>query len=87
MHTAILLAVLTATLGLFIWGRIRYDAVTLLALLALVVTGIVVQSDTLAMGPGSYRFRDYWPPGAPMEFIVVAVSAVAIPLAWPLSPP
>lgn len=34
-------AVLAATLGLFVWGRWRYDIVALVALLALVVPGIV----------------------------------------------
>jgi di/tricarboxylate transporter len=41
MAIAILLAVLAATLTMFIWGRYRYDAVALLALLVLVVAGIV----------------------------------------------
>ena len=36
-----ILAVLAATLGLFIWGRWRYDVVALLALLAVVVGGLV----------------------------------------------
>jgi di/tricarboxylate transporter len=47
------------------------------------LTPIGHQSNTLVMGPGGYRFRDYWPVGVPVELIVVAVSAVAIPLAWP----
>ena len=38
---AYVFAVLAATLGLFIWGRWRYDVVALLALLAVVVAGIV----------------------------------------------
>jgi di/tricarboxylate transporter len=50
------------------------------------LTPIGHQSNTLVMGPGGYRFRDYWPLGIPVELIVVAVSAVAIPLAWPLRP-
>ncbi|MCG8597542.1 MAG: SLC13 family permease [Kiloniellales bacterium] len=33
--------ILASTLGLFIWGRIRYDVVAILALLATVVTGLV----------------------------------------------
>ena len=50
------------------------------------LTPIGHQSNTLVMGPGGYRFRDYWPLGVPVELIVVAVAAVAIPLAWPLHP-
>lgn len=37
----IIIGVLLATLGLFIWGRWRYDLVALSALLVLVLTGIV----------------------------------------------
>ena len=33
--------VLTATLTLFIWGSWRYDAVALLALLAVVIGGLI----------------------------------------------
>ena len=37
----IVFAVLAIALGLFVWGRWRYDVVALLTLLALVLTGIV----------------------------------------------
>ena len=45
---ALVVAVLVATLGLFVWGRWRYDAVALLALLALVLVGIVPGADAFA---------------------------------------
>ncbi|MDJ0721178.1 MAG: SLC13 family permease [Desulfobacterales bacterium] len=41
LDQAIVFAILFAALVLFIWGRPRYDAVALLSLLAVVVTGIV----------------------------------------------
>lgn len=42
MHDASLLfLILVMTIGLFIWGRFRYDTVALMTLLALVFTGIV----------------------------------------------
>lgn len=50
------------------------------------LTPIGHQSNTLVMGPGGYRFRDYWPLGVPVELIVLAVSAALIPVAWPLHP-
>ena len=34
-------AIVVAMMGLFVWGRLRYDLVALLALLAAVLTGIV----------------------------------------------
>src|SRR5687768_6522912 len=40
--------VLAATMVLFIWGRLRYDLVAVLALLAAVFTGIVPYSQAFA---------------------------------------
>jgi di/tricarboxylate transporter len=37
------------------------------------------------MGPGGYRFGDYWRMGLPLEIIVVAVSLPAILYFWPLA--
>ncbi len=48
------------------------------------LTPIGHQSNTLVMGPGGYRFRDYWPLGVPIEVIIVLCSMVMIPLVWPL---
>jgi di/tricarboxylate transporter len=50
------------------------------------LTPIGHQSNTLVMGPGGYRFGDYWKLGVPVELIVVVVAMAAIPLAWPLVP-
>jgi len=45
MHpSSIVFAVLAAALGMFIWGRFRYDFVALLALLAVVLTGVLPMS-------------------------------------------
>lgn len=41
-------AVLAATLGLFIWGKWRYDVVAVLALLAVGIPGIVTAKDVFA---------------------------------------
>lgn len=48
------------------------------------LTPIGHQSNTLVMGPGSYKFGDYWRMGLPLEIIVVVVSIPLILLAWPL---
>ena len=45
---AVLLAILAATVGLFLWGRWRHDAVAMLALLACVVAGLVPAADAFA---------------------------------------
>lgn len=48
------------------------------------LTPIGHKNNTLILGPGGYRFGDYWRIGLPLEVIVVAVSIPAILLFWPL---
>lgn len=48
------------------------------------LTPIGHQNNTIVMGPGSYRFSDYWRMGLPLEAIVVAVAMPAIMAFWPL---
>jgi di/tricarboxylate transporter len=44
------------------------------------------QCNTLVMGPGGYRFSDYWKLGLPLSILVVVVGVPAIALVWPLAP-
>ncbi|UWP98954.1 SLC13 family permease [Aliiroseovarius crassostreae] len=48
------------------------------------LTPIGHKNNTLILGPGGYRFGDYWRMGLPLELLVVAVSIPAILLFWPL---
>jgi len=48
------------------------------------LTPIGHQNNTIVMGPGAYRFSDYWRMGLPLEAIVVAVAMPALLLIWPL---
>lgn len=48
------------------------------------VTPIGHQNNTLILGPGGFRFGDYWKLGLPMEAIVVVVGIPMILLVWPL---
>ena len=48
------------------------------------LTPIGHQSNVLVMGPGGYRFSDYWPMGLPLELLIVAVSIPALLFFWPL---
>jgi di/tricarboxylate transporter len=43
------------------------------------------QCNTLVMGPGGYRFTDYWRLGLPLSVIVVLAGTPLIAWAWPLS--
>lgn len=48
------------------------------------LTPIGHQNNTLILGPGGFRFGDYWPLGLPLELIVVAVAIPVLLVAWPL---
>ncbi|MCE8035735.1 SLC13 family permease [Billgrantia tianxiuensis] len=48
------------------------------------LTPIGHQSNTLVMGPGGYRFGDYWKMGLPLSLLVLAVAMPMILLVWPL---
>ncbi|MDH5355097.1 MAG: SLC13 family permease, partial [Gammaproteobacteria bacterium] len=47
------------------------------------LTPIGHQNNTLIMGPGGYRFGDYWRMGLPLEVIVIVVSIPMILIVWP----
>ena len=47
------------------------------------LTPIGHKNNTLIMGPGGYRFGDYWRMGLPLEVIVVVVSIPMILIVWP----
>jgi len=48
------------------------------------LTPIGHQSNLLVMGPGGYRFGDYWRLGLALEAVIVAVAVPALLLFWPL---
>ncbi|KAA2312361.1 SLC13 family permease [Puniceibacterium sp. HSS470] len=48
------------------------------------LTPIGHKNNTLILGPGGYRFGDYWRMGLPLEILVVAVSIPLILIFWPL---
>ncbi|OWU85144.1 potassium transporter TrkA [Oceanicola sp. 22II-s10i] len=48
------------------------------------LTPIGHKNNTLVLGPGGYRFGDYWRMGLPLEILVIAVSIPAILIFWPL---
>ena len=40
------------------------------------------QCNTLVMGPGNYRFGDYWRLGLPLEILIIVVSLPVIMITW-----
>lgn len=48
------------------------------------LTPIGHQNNTLILGPGGFKFADYWKLGLPLECIVVLVSVPMLLFIWPL---
>lgn len=48
------------------------------------LTPIGHQNNALVMGPGGYRFGDYWRVGLPLEAVITVVSVPAILYFWPV---
>ncbi|MGB5568276.1 MAG: SLC13 family permease, partial [Sedimenticolaceae bacterium] len=48
------------------------------------LTPIGHKNNIIIMGPGGYRFGDYWRMGLPLELLVMAVGVPAILYVWPL---
>ncbi len=42
------------------------------------------KNNTIIMGPGGYKFGDYWRVGLPLELLILAVSIPLILVFWPL---
>ncbi|MFB9149367.1 SLC13 family permease [Roseovarius ramblicola] len=48
------------------------------------LTPIGHQNNTLILGPGGFRFGDYWRLGLPLEVLIVTVSVPLLLVVWPL---
>jgi di/tricarboxylate transporter len=48
------------------------------------LTPIGHQNNTLILGPGGFRFGDYWKLGLPLELLVLAISIPLLLVFWPL---
>jgi len=48
------------------------------------LTPIGHKNNTLILGPGGYRFGDYWRMGLPLEILIVVVSVPVIITVWPM---
>lgn len=49
------------------------------------LTPIGHQCNTLVMGPGGYRFGDYWRLGLPLSLIVIVVAVPLLLVIWPIA--
>ena len=41
------------------------------------------QNNTLILGPGGYRFADFWKLGLPIDAIILAVAVPMLPMVFP----
>ena len=48
------------------------------------LTPVAHQSNVLVMGPGGYRFADYFKSGLPLDLLAFASTLLIVPLIWPL---
>ena len=48
------------------------------------LTPIGHQSNILVMGPGGYKFSDYWRLGLPLSAVMSVVALIMISLTWPM---
>jgi di/tricarboxylate transporter len=48
------------------------------------LTPIGHQNNALILGPGGYRFGDYWRMGLPLEILIVLVAVPMLLVVWPL---
>ncbi|MCH1523166.1 MAG: anion permease, partial [Arenicellales bacterium] len=83
-------ALIAAPIGLEIAGRLELNPDPFLMAVAVAascafLTPVGHKNNTIVMGPGGYRFGDYWRMGLPLEILVVAVSLPAILFFWPLT--
>lgn len=81
--------VIAAPIAVDIAGRLGVNSDPFLMCVAVAascafLTPIGHKNNTLILGPGGYRFGDYWRMGLPLEIIVIAVAVPTILFFWPL---
>ena len=81
-------AVVMAPIALGLADRLSISADPLLMAVAVgascaFLTPIGHQNNTLVLGPGGYRFGDYWRMGLPLELLILVLGVPAILRFWP----
>lgn len=82
-------AVIAAPVGLAMANTLGVNADPFLMAVAIAascafLTPIGHKNNILVLGPGGYRFGDYWRMGLPVEIVIVAVSVPLLLVVWPL---
>lgn len=82
-------ALVAAPVAVAIAERLQANTDTFLMAVAVAascafLTPIGHKNNIIIMGPGGYRFGDYWRLGLPLELLVIAVGVPTILYVWPL---
>ncbi|MGA8261581.1 MAG: SLC13 family permease [Arenicellales bacterium] len=82
-------ALIAAPIGLDIASRLGANPDSFLMAVAVAsscafLTPIGHKNNTIILGPGGYRFSDYWRMGLPLEILVVLAGVPMIAYIWPL---
>jgi di/tricarboxylate transporter len=82
-------ALIAAPIGIDIATRLDANPDSFLMAVAVAascafLTPIGHKNNTIVMGPGGYKFGDYWRMGLPLEILVVIVGIPMILFVWPL---
>ncbi|WP_281825175.1 SLC13 family permease [Jannaschia rubra] len=82
-------AIVAAPVGIQMAGALNVNPDAFLIAVAVAascafLTPIGHKNNTLILGPGGYRFGDYWQMGLPLTLVILAVSLPATLFFWPL---
>lgn len=81
--TAVIMAPISAGIGLELGYAIEpFLMVVAVGASCAFLTPIGHQCNTVVMGPGNYKFTDYWRLGLPLDILIIAVSIPMILFVW-----
>jgi len=82
-------AVMMAPIAVSIAAQINVSAdpflmATAIAASSAFLTPVGHQNNVIVMGPGGYRFGDYWRMGLPLQILIVVIAVPLVIVVWPL---
>lgn len=82
------LVLIMAPIAITVSAALAISPHAMMMVVAVAATGLASPvshpTNMMVMGPGGYRFVDYLKLGLPLTLVVFAVSALLLPLVWPL---
>ena len=81
-------AIMMAPLGIAMAGKLGVNPMPIVMGVAMAasccfLTPIATPPNTMVLGPGGYKFRDYIKAGWPLQVVCFVIAVVLIPLFWP----